>query len=317
LASYQHAEIEKALESERKQPESPTAHFKLAETYVRVGAHDEVFLDSAIQEYNRVIQLDPRFFRAYIGLAEAYKWLSFRRDGNHNREAAVEAIKQAIRINPNLAEAHVGLCEAYSLQSRYEEAVAACQLAIRIDPTFVAAFIQLGNVYSFALRYDDAVKAYQVASKLEPNSAMIYRDIGETYEDAKGYDQAIINYQHSIRLSDPEDPYDSYLHLMDCYTVSRRFPEGIAYFRHRISVLGEARICRALLKEKPMVCIEFQDDGQTKSTVAHHALGVLYARSGDKKSALEQYKILKLQGSGYPESRTARLAEILFNEIYK
>lgn len=302
LASYRQTEIEKALENLRKQPESPTAHFKLAETYLRVGQLDEALLDSAIQEYKRVIQIDPRFLRAYVGLAEAYQWLSFRRNSDHYREAAVEANKQAIRINPDFVEAQVGLCKAYSGQSRYDEAVAACRLAIRINPTFVAAFTNLGDVYLVSKRFDDAVKAYQAASRLEPNSPFHYLGIGEVYQSAGRYDLAIVNFQHSIRLFLLNDPnkggyHSTYERLIECYTESHRFADGIAYFRRLVPTLGEERI--------------------HKSTLAHHALGVLYARSGNKKSALEQYKILKSQASDHPESEPAKLAEELFNEIYK
>jgi tetratricopeptide (TPR) repeat protein len=311
LDSYSQTEIDKALENERKQPESPTAHFKLAETYFNVGRLDEVLLDNAIQEYKRVIQIDPRFLTAYVGLAEAYQWLSSRRNRDNYLEAAVEANKQAIRINPDFVEAHVGLCKAYSAQSRYDDAVAACRLAIHIKPTFVAAFTNLGDVYRVSKRFDDAVKAYQAASRLEPNSPFHYIGIGEVYQSARRYDLAIVNFQHSIRLFLLNDPnfggYDmTYERLIECYTASRRFPDGIAYFRRLVSTLGDKRIGS-----------DFEYWSGIKSTLARHALGLLYARSGNKKSALEQYKILKSQGSGYPEGQTARFANELFNEIYK
>lgn len=205
-------------------------------------------------------------------------------------------------------------CRNYSFQHRYDEAIAECQLAIRIKPTSESAFYELGLVYNSARRYDDAIKAYQSAAKLNPNAYWIYDVIGLAYSNVKRYDQAIINYQHSIRLSDPREYYtDPYTRLIACYTVLHRFPKGIAYFRHLISNLGEDRIPVIKIFDETRIL----DNGQTKSTLAHHALGMLLARSGNRKSALEQYKILKSQGSGHPESEPAKLAEELFNEIYE
>jgi len=212
--------------------------------------------------------------------------------------ASMEANKQAIRLDPDFVDAHVGLCRDYALLERFGDAIAECQLAIRINPAFERAFRILGAVYLSAERYDDAVRAYQSAARLNPNSDSTYKYIADVYKEAKRYDQAIINYQHSIRLNSTE-AFDS---LVDCYVKARRISEGILYFTRLISILGKDRI---------------GDDGQSKSTQAHHALGMLYVRSRNRKAALEQYKILKSQGSGHPEGEPAKLAEKLFNEIYK
>ena len=91
-------------------------------------------------------------------------------------------------------------------------------------------------------------------------------------------------------------PAIPYRGLLRCYKASGQLDVGITYFRKLIGSLGE----------KPV------KEGTT-STVAHYALGIMYAHSGNMKAALEQYKILKAQGKGRP----ADLAEELFNQIYK
>ena len=66
----------------------------------------EMDYEQAIVEFTKVIGIDPRNVRAYVGRADAYMGLA-----RHNE--AVQDYEQAIVINSNLVEAYLKLAESY------------------------------------------------------------------------------------------------------------------------------------------------------------------------------------------------------------
>jgi tetratricopeptide (TPR) repeat protein len=306
LSPYVKEEITKAIDRVHKQPNSADAHFMLAEIYRRKDIYEGVSSEDAIKEYKRVIQINPEHAQAYFGLAELHRTASFASASiprenlrNAERETAIRFYRESIRIDPDYTDAHVGLCTTYSYMGRHDEAIAACRLAIRLNPKGDRSYVALGDVYRRAKLFDNAVNAYKAAAALNPYWSSYYF-IGEVYEDTDRCEQAIPYYQQAISRDMPvvtgsvsESPYRA---LLRCYADSGHLEEGIGYFKQLILSVGEKRLREG-----------------TTSTVAHYALGMMYAYSGDTKAALDQYKILKAQGKGTP----AEFAGELFSELYK
>ena len=92
------------------------------------------FLNLARQMFERAIELDPMFARAYAGLAIAETRLA----GWFGEPISIEQILanagKAITLEPNLAEAYAARGEAMSGMGRRSEAEEAFERALELDP---------------------------------------------------------------------------------------------------------------------------------------------------------------------------------------
>ncbi|MCP4366272.1 MAG: tetratricopeptide repeat protein [Planctomycetes bacterium] len=85
-------------------------HYRIADIMVEDG-----MLESAIVEYEKAIELDPRFAGAYTGLGVVY-------DKKGLLEKAIAKHKKALEVDPNLAVAHKNLGMSYHKQGLGREA---------------------------------------------------------------------------------------------------------------------------------------------------------------------------------------------------
>ena len=89
---------------------NPDAHYLLGDFYQGRGRHRD-----AIEEFNKAIRIDPRFVRAYNGIA-----VSLDQMGEHER--AQEYYQAALQIQPDLDYLYNNMGYSFLLQERYEEA---------------------------------------------------------------------------------------------------------------------------------------------------------------------------------------------------
>jgi cytochrome c-type biogenesis protein CcmH/NrfG len=301
---YEEKELNESLLETRKHPSSAEAYYKLAKAYGR-SAH---FVE-AVQAYHRAIRLTPNYAEAYYGLAEVNSssilwskyWKTLTEAERAKRlQAAEESYKRAISINPDYVEAHIGLAQTYSLQGRDSEAIESLQLAISINPHSTEAHRELALEYEEMGNHANAVAGYKHVIEIDPNDARAHLSIAKLYLEADAYDEAIKNYKDVIRIYDSGMGGQAYLGLCNSFRASARLSEGVELFKNLV-----ASVPVDSLKDKPWLFEKF--------AWANYALGLVYLYSGDRRSALEQYKILKGQRDGLAISN----ANDLFNTIYK
>lgn len=109
--------MERFIGSVRAPLGNPDAHYLLGDYYQGRGRHRD-----AIEEFNKAIRSDPRFVRAYNGIA-----VSLDQMGEHER--ALEYFQAALQIQPDLDYLYNNMGYSFLLQERYEEAAEAFEKA--------------------------------------------------------------------------------------------------------------------------------------------------------------------------------------------
>jgi DNA-binding winged helix-turn-helix (wHTH) protein/tetratricopeptide (TPR) repeat protein len=94
---------------------------------------------AAIEDFQRALELDPRYALAYVGLAHARFWLFEASRLKNRRDIAVltEAladVHHAIDLDPDLPEAYAALALMLVSANRHAEAVAAGRRAVALEP---------------------------------------------------------------------------------------------------------------------------------------------------------------------------------------
>jgi TolB-like protein len=126
-------------------------------------------LEYARQMFNKAIEIDPEYARAYAGVADSCSMLYTYFDAREfNLRQADIASQKALALEPELAEAHVARGLAVSLRKQFDEAEREFEIALKLDPKLFDAAYSYGRALQSAGRFQEAAKMFERASALRP-----------------------------------------------------------------------------------------------------------------------------------------------------
>lgn len=192
--------------------------------------------------FEKAIEKDPSFARAYIALAGYYVTLGQYGIAPPNEQWAksLAALKRAKELDPWLVEAHMGDAEYQfyhewnwtrteqalkrgielspgdpdlrhfygqflRAMGRWDEAIAEEKQSQLIDPLTIVANKSVGIAYSWAKRYDEALDAFKKTEELDPNYAGIHDALADVYVRKGMVKEAIFEMGRFLRLSGDEE----------------------------------------------------------------------------------------------------------------
>ncbi len=119
--------------------------------------------------YQRAVELDPGFGRAWAKLASTYvyQYLCFDPKGNARSEAR-RISNIALEIAPDIAESHIASGMAYSISQDYEQADLEFEKAISLHPDSFSAWFTWARSKTYEGATRKAVEFYQKASEVRP-----------------------------------------------------------------------------------------------------------------------------------------------------
>ena len=162
-------------EGEKKQIEkSRTDNVEAYDYYLRGRQYTHQLrrksLEYARQMFNKAIEIDRDYARAYAGVADTCAMLYTYFDAREfNLRQADTASQKALELEPELAEAHVARGLTVSLRKNFEEAEREFEIAMKLDPKLYEAPYWYGRALQSAGRFPEAVKMFERASELRPD----------------------------------------------------------------------------------------------------------------------------------------------------
>jgi Flp pilus assembly protein TadD len=145
------------------------AHYLLACYYQERGRQGE-----AIEEFKKVLLIDPKHVRAWSGMAVSYDLLK-----DHPR--AIECYQIALEFDPKLDYMQNNLGYSHLLQGNREEAISAFQQAIALNGKEIRFHNNLGLAYAIDGQLEKALEEFKLggdASKAHFNVAHFYHQKG-------------------------------------------------------------------------------------------------------------------------------------------
>jgi len=127
--------------------------------------------------YQKAIDLDPAFARAYAGLAlthaDDYRnhWTE---DGQQSQAKALQLAESALRIDPDIPEVYAVLGYAHAMQLDYKNAIKLVEKAIELDPSYADAYAYLGAFQTHSGEPAKAIPLLRTAMRLNPGAGFIY-----------------------------------------------------------------------------------------------------------------------------------------------
>jgi serine/threonine protein kinase/Flp pilus assembly protein TadD len=205
-------------ESEKKQIEKARAeNVEAYDYYLRGRQYFHHFrrksLEYARQMFNRAIEIDPDYARAYAGVADACSLLYTYFDAREsNLRQADFASSRAIELEPELAEAHVARGIALSMAKRFEESIPEFDQAIKLDPKLFDAAYWYARTRLTMGHYDESVRLFERAALLRPEDyqtpgflAQVLASLGRVDEANAAYRRQLWLIEQHLELN-PDDP---------------------------------------------------------------------------------------------------------------
>jgi DNA-binding winged helix-turn-helix (wHTH) protein/Tfp pilus assembly protein PilF/TolB-like protein len=145
--------------------------------------------------FEKAIELDANFAKAYIGLASANMFFP------EKKETVAENVEKAAKMEPNSAELNSvsGFVKIFQ-EHNWTEAEIALKNALATDETNVNAHHWLAMFYATQNRLDEAKTEIKSAIDLDENNPTLYADLGLIHYFAGEKDSAKENCQKALEL---------------------------------------------------------------------------------------------------------------------
>jgi TolB-like protein/Tfp pilus assembly protein PilF len=145
--------------------------------------HYDYDFDSSEKEFERAIELNPRY-------ATAHHWFGMCLGMMGRHEEGYTELKRAVRLDPDWSNIHFGLAFVHWCGRRYDQAIESCQKALQLDPNFVQALTWLGISYEAKMMFEPALATLRSAVQLSQTAAVPLALLGEAYATSGCSDEA-------------------------------------------------------------------------------------------------------------------------------
>lgn len=273
-----------------KNPEAYKA-FKEGQMFLHRGGGKVEELKKAENLFKKAIELDPKFCRAYVGIAETYLEYIFwgRESPKKMVELATTPAHTALAINANDGGTFGALGAISYYKYEKELAILHLEKAIDINPSYVSAYNKLGWIYTFDGNLELMEENFNKVLKLDPLSPKYLGDMGQAY-------YYLNEFQKSIDLMDKsleKFTNDNMLIWMKASNLSGlgKYKEAIDLYTSR-SVASNTNwmlgYCYGMIGEhvKAEKILKYQLNKNELVYVPPYMIATIYMGLGDVENAL-------------------------------
>ena len=152
--------------------------------------------------YAKALELDPKFARAYAGLAMTHA-MDYRYQPLPESSAAlaraVELAESARLIDPTIPEVYWALALVHTQRRRHDEALKALKKAIELNPSYADAYALMGGIFTYTGQPARTIPMLRTALRLNPDGGYLYFQIlGRAYLFENDIEQALINLREAL-----------------------------------------------------------------------------------------------------------------------
>jgi serine/threonine-protein kinase len=192
----------------------------------------EAELRKSLEFFQNALAIDPKFSRAWTGIAKTWLWLADAYVAPLEAYPKVrDAAVRALELDDQEAEAHVYLAESKRiLDWDLDGAEAEFNRAVEIDPNSTPSNYFVAALHAARGNRDKALAYLQRTSKIDPASLWVSNFACELYRYFGLYDEAIAAGERALQL-DPTFAHYGEPALAAVYREMGRFDDAIALYR--------------------------------------------------------------------------------------
>ncbi len=154
--------------------------------------------DPAIEVLSRVIEAEPDFVDAFLGLPTGDQNVELDREVY---AVLAHTLNRALDHRPESAGLHQAAGRVLHRLGRTSEAIAAAEKAVALHPDYVQALIQLAQLYQQTNRHQDAQERLEQALQLGVRYADVYYLLGNLYRRNGKLERARWAYEQALLVN--------------------------------------------------------------------------------------------------------------------
>src|SRR5437588_2161149 len=212
-------------------PRSTDAYDAYLEGLFYSDKSTEPELRKSLEFFQRALEQDPKFSRAWTGIAKAWLWLADAFVPPLEAYPKVrDAATRALQLNDQEGEAHVYLAESKRiLDWDLGGAEAEFNRAVELEPNSTPSNYFIAAFYAVRGDRDKALTYLQRTSRIDPASLWVNNFACELYRYFGLYDEAMAAGERALQL-DPTFAHYGEPALAALYRETGRFDEAIALY---------------------------------------------------------------------------------------
>ena len=191
LKVYQ-SELAQVMKKDTENLEAYDYYLKAYYHFFRRSRED---IATALQFFEKAVEIDPDYAPAYVGLAKSRTWAvnyGYTEFPNVVLQEALEAAKKANQLDASNASAHAELGYIYMRFGEYDIAKRALQKAIELNPNDWISYRHMGAVLLYSGDPDAALGWYTKVREYDPYlSPGVYMNMGIAHYLKDDNEQAI------------------------------------------------------------------------------------------------------------------------------
>ncbi len=205
-------------------------------------------MQDAINLYNKALEIDPRYARAFAGLADCYfTSMSWRfMDAEEGIPKSREFAMRALEIDDSLPEPHATMGPLLVLEMKYDQAERELRRSISLNPDYSTAHLWYAFVLRVVGRLSEGLKENARACELDPLSTLNMWHYSISLFYAGRADEAIAICQRAVEL----EPWFTagYLSLANFYARNGNKEEALRNLEKFLELTKNEyyyKLCRA------------------------------------------------------------------------
>jgi len=176
------------VESEKRTLEKKPTENTVAYTFFLRGREllreeTEASVRRALSLFEKAIELDPVFAKAYVGIADCHQFLGGL--GFEPWDVKISTVKasldRALSLDPDLPEAHAALSEMFFNMDKVPESEREAKRALELNPNLSEPYIWLAEVAALKGDLEEMVRLNEAAYRLDPVRPTNIYDVGSAY----------------------------------------------------------------------------------------------------------------------------------------
>jgi len=257
--------------------------------------HSDKSAREALAAYQHAVELDPRFARAWAGVARTHTWIAgFATEGGQKTfdahlASARDAITRALAIEPDLPDAlYARAWIETNFDFNWSAATQTVSKAMALAPADPNVLIAAANLETALGNTDRAIEIYRKAVELDPVNAQSRSFLAFGLANTKRFAEARAEYARVIELNSSAPWAHAGLGL--AYLLQNKFEEAATEAQAdagewaRLLIVSCARWAEKRVPESDAALNELI---KNESELAAFQIAQAYAFRGDKDKAFE------------------------------
>jgi tetratricopeptide (TPR) repeat protein len=211
----------------------PRTRLELAQFYASRGdaQYATHALDQAMVDYQKAIELEPRYSRAYVGRGNVLR-------DRRQFDRAIAEYDHAAELDHDDAEAYLNRGRTWSAKGEHRKAVEDYGRAISLDPQNASIYYDRGSASLSLGEPSPALSDFNQAIGIDPNNALYFQSRGWAWFVARNIERALADLDKAIELN-PRFAH-AYFQRANVLSAASKLDRAIADFGEAIRLSPSA-----------------------------------------------------------------------------